>query len=123
MFIYLAGPYSHTNQAIAHARFCVHEDAAVVMMLSGDVVFSPIMHWHRVSMERGIDTTPDFWEDYNQKMVSACSLLRVLDLPGLEESRGTAAEIGWASMRKIPVEIYSPHDLEAYKHFEKTLCG
>jgi len=123
MFIYLAGPYTHANKAIEHARFVVHEAAAVHMVQMGDTVISPIMHWHRAAREHNLPSTAEYWENYNRNLIRGCSLLRILDLPGLEHSKGTMMEMGWADEFKIPSQIYDASHLLVYKHFEKTLNG
>lgn len=120
-YIYLAGPYSHPNGAVMHARFCVHQEAAVWAFNRGDTVFSPIVHWHEAAQRYNLETHYRRWEKDNLAMLEGAALLRVIELPGLEQSKGTAAEMGWAAMRQIPVEIWSPSELKSYQTYEVEL--
>ena len=119
--IYIAGPLSHENPAVVHARAEVHEEAAVLMTNLGLTVYSPIASWYHLSKRWDMSTCPHDWEHHNWNHLLRCSLIRVLDLPGFEESVGTNMEREWAKQIGIREEMYNPEHLKAYQHFYKTL--
>ena len=119
--IYIAGPFSHENPAVVYARATVHVEAAVTMLRMGLSVYSPIASWWQISKDYGLSTCPLDWETHNRDMVLRADVLRVIDLPGVDESVGTSMEKEWARLEGIPVEIYSPDHLKNYQHFYKTL--
>ncbi len=109
-FAYLASPYSHADPAVRDERFREACRVAAELMQRGEVVFSPIAHSHSIAEAKpgpwAIDH--DFWLRQDAPYLEACSMLYVLALPGWEQSRGVAHEIGRARERGIPVEFISP---------------
>ena len=86
-------------------------------MQRGEVVFSPIVHSHECANRYDLPTDYRFWEHQNESMLSKASLLRILDLPGLEQSKGTAFEIMVANKYGVPIEVYDPSELQTYRNY------
>jgi nucleoside 2-deoxyribosyltransferase len=108
--IYLASPYSHPDAAVRAARFeaaCAHASA---MLREGELVYSPIVHSHPLA-ERGLPGDWAYWAEHDRRMLSACTALLVLALPGWEESRGVAAEVGMARDLGLPVRFVAPAEV------------
>lgn len=120
-FVYVAGPYSHKNGAVMYARYQVHEEAAAQLIVRGESPFSPIVHWHHAAPAHSLPTEYRFWEHYNETMLSNAGLLWVIDLPGLNVSKGTAHEIMVANKLEIPIHIHDPNEYESYRYWAHML--
>lgn len=86
MRIYVAGPYTHGDQAV-NARNAIF--AGNACRLYGHVPFIPhlTMFWHMIAPH-----DYQFWMDYDLEWLSICDA--VLRLPG--ESEGADVEVAWA---------------------------
>lgn len=104
--IYMASPYSDPDPAVRSARFDAACKYAAEAMREGQLVYSPIAHSHALA-ERGLPGDWAFWAEHSRSMLQRCDALVVLTLPGWQESRGVAAEIGIARALGIPVR-YEP---------------
>jgi hypothetical protein len=102
--IYLASPYSHPDPAVREQRFQAACRAVADLICSGQAVFSPIVHSHRL----GLPTDWAFWEPFDQAHLVRCDELAVLTLPGWEDSVGVAAEIALARALGQPVRYLAP---------------
>lgn len=105
--IYLASPYSHPDPSVRVARFHAACKAAADLMVKGHVVFSPIAHSHPIAMAGDLPLGWEYWEAFDRQMLSICSGVFVLQLPGWEESKGLKAELALAEEMGIPV-VYLP---------------
>lgn len=93
------------------------------MRKMGLTVYSPIASWYHLSRIYDMGTTASEWETENRNMLKGASLIRLIDMPGLEESVGTNMERAWAKEFDIREQLYDPRGLGVYKYFEKTLCA
>lgn len=118
-YVYLAHPFTDKNGAIVHYRYQIAMNAVAHFMERGEVVFSPIVHSFECAKKYQLPTEYRFWEHQNETMLKNASLLRILDLPGLEQSKGTAFEIMVANKYGIPIEVYHPGELETYRHYRE----
>src|SRR5262249_28129706 len=100
--IYLATPYSHPDPAVMEARFEQACKIAGELLVSGQVVFSPIAHTHPIAVRCELPRGWDFWERYDREMVAAASKIVVVMMPGWEKSKGIAGEIAIARELRIP---------------------
>ena len=107
--IYLASPYSaHTpdggrNTAEEHRRYLAACTAVGLIMKTGALVYSPIVHWHIVDQ---MFTGEIGYEDYlaaDCEMIIKCDELRVLMIAGWEKSVGVKVEIEYAKKHNKPV--------------------
>lgn len=105
----MASPYSHDNAAVREERFREAVRHAAIYWQRGEVVFSPIAHSHPIALH-GISGAWEQWAEFDERIIRACSLVRVLQLAGWRESRGIAAELAIAEAAGIPVEYVAPLD-------------
>jgi hypothetical protein len=107
--VYLASPYSHPDPAVREERFQAACRAAAHLMQSGLHVFSPIAHSHPIALAGSLPTGWEYWEAYDEAVLSACRALAVLELDGWESSRGVQGEVKIAQRLKLPAYYTSPH--------------
>ena len=101
--IYLAGPYSHPDEDVRHARYAALTAKAAELMLENYVVFSPITHGHAVAEAHNLPTDFIWWEQQCLGMLRHASKLVILTLDGWEQSKGLEVEVEFA--RKIGINI------------------
>ena len=95
--IYLASPYSHESVHIRRLRYrMATQYAAECIITRQECVFSPIVYAHDMAELFNLPFDAATWAGFNDEMQKACSTLRVLKLPGWEESKGVTAEIALA---------------------------
>lgn len=111
--IYLASPYSAKTQdglideVMQHKRYMEACIAAGFLMIKGDLVYSPIAHWHMIDK---MFPGQIGWEDYlaaDCKMIELCRELHVLQLDGWELSQGVKLEIAYAKLKNKPVKYFT----------------
>ena len=107
--IYLATPYSDVDPEVRKERFQTVNRVAAKLIQGGHHVFSPISHTHPIALEGDLPLGWDYWEEYDRKMLSVCSEMFVVRLPGWEESTGVRAEMDIAKEMGIPVRYLDPH--------------
>lgn len=102
--IYLASPYTHVEEWRVEDRF--KRACAAVARLSelGLVVYSPIVHFHPVSVRHKLPGDFAFWKRINFAMIDKADELRVLQLYGWEDSIGVKAEIEYARGLALPIK-------------------
>jgi hypothetical protein len=99
--IYLACPYSHPLEGVRKARFRAANIAAARLMAEGHIVYSAISMCHPIATENNLGLDWSFWHPNDVFFIGACDEVRVLKLPGWEQSEGIAAEVRIAkSMNK-----------------------
>lgn len=120
--IYLASPYSHRNPLIQSFRAKCARDALVYLTERGMHVYSPIATWHPITHGPKYDrpsfgTDERFWRAHNETFLRNSSELRVLELPGVDESDGVRHEIAYAMVWGIPIwRGLEPPDSLAWRH-------
>lgn len=115
--IYLASPYSakihdgeeagQRDEVLEHKRYVEACLACGFLMKSGELVYSPIAHWHII--DKLFKGTIGY-EDYlaaDMQMIELCREVHVLRIDGWKESRGVQLEIGFAEMKKKPVKYFT----------------
>jgi len=118
--IYLASPYSHSEESIREDRFRAACHASGGMMRVGYRVFSPIAHTHPIAVRCDLPKGWDFWQEYDRVMIEASSHLIVLMIDGWMDSKGVDAERRIAESLDMPVyfgrfcEVYSGADPRSY---------
>lgn len=112
MLTYVAAPYSHETVAVRQYRFeCVTAFAAG-LIVSGQVVFSPISHTHYMQVGKSVPGNWDFWRKQSVPFLRLASRLVVLKLPGWEQSEGVAEEVKIAQALSIPIEFIESSEWE-----------
>ena len=110
--IYLAVPYSHPSPAVRECRFELANLVAARLMREGLHVFSPISHTHPIALAGQLPTGYDFWEKYDRAFLEVARELRVIRIPGWEESKGVQSEMRVANELGIPIVFEEPTDDE-----------
>lgn len=103
--IYLACPYSDDDRQVMRRRFESANQVAALLMKDGRHVFSPISHSHPIAEAGDLPVDWGYWDEYDRRILSICSEMVVLCLPGYRESKGVAAEVAIAREMGIPVNF------------------
>lgn len=102
-YTYLASPYSHPDPAVREERFQAVCLVAAHLMSLGQVVFSPIAHSHPIALAGELPGDWEYWKSAAETMIRNAEELKVVMLPGWDESKGVAAEIEMAENLGIPI--------------------
>jgi len=102
--IYLASPYSHPSADVRAERFRQVCQAAACLIKQGLRVFSPIAHGHSIELAHGEEI--DGWIEHNLWFLDRCESVRVLALPGWEESYGVRAELARVNEIGKPASLW-----------------
>jgi hypothetical protein len=94
---------------VREERFQAACRAASHLMRRGLHVFSPIAHSHPVLLAGGLPTGWEYWEAYDEAVLSTCRALAVLELDGWRDSRGVQGEVEISRRLKLPAYYTSPH--------------
>lgn len=105
---YVASPYSDPDIKVRKGRFFDVTVFAAKLMREGKHVFSPICHMHPLAVYGTLPTGWDFWEKYDREILSHCSEMIVLMLPGWRYSKGIAAELAIATELGLPISYAEP---------------
>lgn len=108
--VYLASPYSHPDPFVREERFEAVCKVASVLMRNGVHLYSPIAHTHPIA-KYGLPTGWDFWEQYDRVILSRCSDLWLLKLPGWETSIGCEAELQIAHEGGLRIIYLTPEEV------------
>jgi hypothetical protein len=108
-FIYLAQPYTHKDESVRAARFRLAEFLFAHYTNLGEVIFSPIVHCHRMSVMYEVPSTADYWEKANKAFLDHATAVRVMELPGWEHSKGLTFEMEYwkDSFPHVPLQFVS----------------
>lgn len=101
--IYLASPYTDPDTTVMHQRFLLACTAVGLLTGRGEIVYSPIVHFHPVAQLMDLPRDFEFWRKQNFAMIEICVSVTVLRLPGWETSRGVNAETAYAKLLGRPV--------------------
>ena len=101
--VYMASPYSSTDPAIKQARYEAALDAVAKLMNEGVMAYSPIAHTHPIAIRHELPGDWEYWQAYDELMVSRCDRVVVLMLDGWEDSKGIQAEVAIAIRLNKPV--------------------
>lgn len=106
--IYLAAPYSHPNPDIREERFREVTRIAGEMMRHGTHVYSPLTHSHPIACSGGLPTGWDYWQKYDERMMTVCTQMIIVRLMGWQMSEGIKAEIELANRLNLPITYMDP---------------
>jgi hypothetical protein len=111
--VYLACPYSHASMAVRIERFEASAHAAAELIRQQKFVYSPITMTHPIDLvlaEEGGTMGSDYWCDFDEAFMEACSEMVVLTIPGWQESRGIKREIRFFRDRGKPIRYMALHE-------------
>ena len=105
--IYIASPYSHYDTKTRKQRydavncFCGH-----LFESQGLFVYSPIVHWHPIAVEREWTGCFEQFRANDFHMLTLASEMYLLCLDGWEDSFGVRQELRFCRSLKKPVTIF-----------------
>ncbi len=108
--IYLASPYTHTSKLIEEFRYNLLCLAVKEFLMKGNVVISPIVHCHPVSIKHSLPGDFMFWKRYNLQLLKKCDKLLIVQIPGWYQSKGINYEVIYATNKGIPYDTVSVHE-------------
>ena len=104
--IYLGQPYTHSDPAVREERFKKGEALLKIFAEQYMPVYSPIVHWHRLSLIPGHKIDNRYWMHHCIDMLSRCDNLLVYCIDGWRESEGLGKEIDFAKRDNIPITYF-----------------
>lgn len=112
--VYSIGAFSDSKEhkALRKKRYEYTKKMVAKFINSGLNAISPIVHNHEIAEQYTLPMQGEFWKEYNEQLMTACSALYVLKMPHWEQSKGIAHEIDYALREDIPVFFISCEDYE-----------
>ena len=103
--VYLASPYTHEAMSVRIDRFHKNVDCCGWLMSNMKDVFfySPIAHTHPIAVRCTLPGEWSFWQHFDECILSRCSEIWILSIPGFSRSTGIKAEIEIAVRFHLPV--------------------
>ncbi len=101
--VYVACPYSHPDKAVVEERMKAFYRVDSDLIKQGFFTVSPM---NKAAMADHVDiaTTWEFWEQYSYALLSRCTKMFVITMPGWDTSAGVLGEINFAVQNGIAVE-------------------
>ena len=99
--IYLAQPYSSPDPLIKHQRYIEAMKVTSAILISGQTIYSPIVHCHPMASYLIMPTDHNFWLYHDKEILKHCDSMAILFLDGWEQSRGLKEEIEFARENSI----------------------
>lgn len=107
---YLAGPYSHKDQAIMDQREIDHAKCAVELKLQGYSIYAPIPETTALTKLGGlVGTSWKDWRDHDLNLLSRCDEIIIILIEGWRESIGVRGEVKFAIQNDIPISYLDPN--------------
>lgn len=108
--IYFASPYTHKDKAVLEQRFhAVVEACGWYMNNRRDKYFySPIAHTHPIASRCTLPIEWQFWANFDECILSRCSEMWILTIPGWSRSTGVNAERRISERFGLPVYFVVP---------------
>lgn len=106
--IYLASPYSHSNDDIREMNYKIVSNIAANMVSEGKVVLSPISYGHNLLNFCNMPSDWEFWYNFCVTFLLKCDELIVVKMPGWDISKGVLEEIEIAKNHNIKISFIEP---------------
>jgi hypothetical protein len=113
---YIASPYTSPDPFIREERYReVMRFTAWWLKTKGSIPtpFSPILYLHEMNKTYSLPLDFQFWLSFNHNIISYCSAIMVLQLPGWDASSGVRDEIMLGNALRKPIWRATPHE-ESY---------
>jgi len=94
--------------SVREERFRAACRAVAELIKRGTKAISPIVHCHPL-VQHGLMGHWSAWADYNRQLLSRCSALWVLTIPGWQSSTGIDFEIEIATELSMSVMLWDGH--------------
>lgn len=108
---YLACPYTDPDPEVRRQRYQCANSVAAKLIKQGIVLYSPITMTHPIDellAGEGATLGTEYWLEFDQAFMEACSTLVVLRLPGWEESAGVQREIAHFEGKGASIKYVDP---------------
>ena len=102
--IYIASPYTHDDPKKVVENFEGITKYVAIKVAAGEVLISPITYGHTLLDYKEMPSSWEFWQNFCFSLLINCDRVRVVKMPGWDESTGVAEEVSFARGRGIPVE-------------------
>lgn len=90
--IYIASPYTHRDPNVREFRYHAVACFCGEKAKEGLVVYSPIVHWHQISIICDLPFEIDYWHRNCRELLAKADELWIYCLPGWSTSKGITAE-------------------------------
>jgi len=105
--IYLASPYSHGDPAVMQQRFDTVSCVVGILIETGFLIFSPILHSHPIAQLNLVGRGFKEWRRFDLTMLDKCDGFCVFKSDGWETSKGMQEEFQYARARTMPLFEYT----------------
>lgn len=102
--IYLASPYTHPEAEVREIRYREVMAQAHRMVMEGQLVYSPIVHFHEMSIQHKMPKDWSYWKNVCEGMLAYSTSLVIYKIPGWDSSEGILAEIKFAESLHLPIK-------------------
>jgi hypothetical protein len=109
--VYLASPYTHKDKSKWTERFHAAVDCMGWLMnniKNGQYFYSPIAHTHPIAERCTLPIEWEFWAHFDECILSRCSEMWILTIPGFTISTGVKAEREICKKFGVPVRFVIP---------------
>lgn len=97
--IYLAHPYIRSPEE----NYNMAAKYAAERVLQGEFIIAPVLMYHPIKKKHSLPSDTEWWLRYDFQLLAACDELRVLMLPGWQQSVGVKNEIAMAKSLGKPI--------------------
>lgn len=106
--IYLASPYTDPDPEVRLSRYTSACNACAYLLKQGNIVYSPIVHWHTIANTHNLPKDFAFWREQDEHMIRLSDTFAVLQLEGWTDSKGVLSELNYASLLGKNIVYLSP---------------
>ena len=104
--IYIACPYTHPSAITRAERSRKAGKAMLTLAEQGILAISPTFYGHNLEEKFRITIPYDYWMQWSFDLMSKCSSLYVVTIPGWRESAGVRRECELADQLGVPITGY-----------------
>ena len=114
--MYMASPYSSNELGAKGFRYSEAVRAAAHLTTLELIIFSPIVHSHPIAFLGDLPGNWDFWNYFDEKIISVCDRFAILELDGWRDSVGIKNEISIALKYNLSIESVNPatYNIDTY---------
>ena len=120
MLLYLASPYSHSQEEISRQRYHLACRAAARLMKAGIVVFSPLANSIPAIEFGGLELEHEKFLALDLAILERCDEVLVLALDGWQQSIGVQQEFGAAIALQKPITMITEKEIERLPTISKA---
>lgn len=117
--IYIASPYTHSDEAVRQFRYERARAFTAHLIGRNFIAFSPIVYAHEMAQEHSLPTDYEYWKRFNDHMMRNSVAVCLLCLEGWEESRGVTYELDFAKQINLSVFQYNADTFELVAYEER----